>query len=106
MLDYIRYLLDPCELSFCQARQDPTMFAMLSVEAMFQEKAFFGGIAAFTRQRTTRGLPAKRKRMIDGSAKSSAQLHVNTINLVEMSYKCVDGEAPAAAVKLHSGTAF
>ncbi len=82
------------------------MFAMLSVEALFQEKAFFGGIAAFTRQRTTRGLPAKRKRMIDGSAKSSAQLHVNTINLVEMSYKCVDGEAPAAAVKLRSGTAF
>ncbi|KAH9550219.1 hypothetical protein CY35_10G061200 [Sphagnum magellanicum] len=63
-----------------------------SEEAMFQEKAFFGGIAAFTRQRTTRGLPAKRKRMIDGSAKSSAQLHVNTINLVEMSYKCVDAK--------------
>lgn len=82
------------------------MFAMLSVETTFQEKAFFGGIAAFTRQRTTRGLPAKRKRMIDGSVKSTAQLHVNTINLVEMSYKCVDGEAPAAAVKLHSGTAF
>ncbi|CAM6039419.1 unnamed protein product [Sphagnum compactum] len=57
---------------------------------------------SFTRQRTTRGLPAKRKRMLDGSAKPSAELHVNTNNLMEMGYEFVDGKPLAAAAKLRS----
>ncbi|CAK9865476.1 unnamed protein product [Sphagnum jensenii] len=60
--------------------------------------------ASFTRQRTTRGLPAKRKRMLDGSVKPSTELHVNTNNLMEMGYEFVDGKPLAAAAKLRSGT--
>jgi hypothetical protein len=80
------------------------MFASLSAEAIFEGKGLFGGIASFTRQRTTRGLPAKRKRMLDGSVKPSAELHVNTNNLMEMGYEFVDGKPLAAAAKLRSGT--
>lgn len=76
-----------------------------SEEAIFEGKGLFGGIASFTRQRTTRGLPAKRKRMLDGSVKPSAELHVNTNNLMEMGYEFVDGKPLAAAAKLRSAKA-
>jgi hypothetical protein len=42
--------------------------------------------------------------MLDGSVKPSAELHVNTNNLMEMGYEFVDGKPLAAAAKLRSGT--
>jgi hypothetical protein len=64
---------------------------------------FFSGIAAFTRQRTTRGLQNKRKKTVDGSSKIASDLHLDTSDLIELEYECVDGEPPAAAAKLRSG---
>jgi hypothetical protein len=41
--------------------------------------------------------------MADGSSKTAPDLHLNTSDLVELEYECVDGEPPAAAAKLRSG---
>lgn len=65
---------------------------------------FFSGIAAFTRQRTTRGLQNKRKKMGEGGSKGAPELHLDTSELMELEYECVGGEPPAAAAKLRSGT--
>ena len=72
-------------------------------DSRYGKKMFFSGIAAFTRQRTTRGLQNKRKKMADGISKSAPDLHVDTSDLMELEYECVDGEPPAAAAKLRSG---
>jgi len=41
--------------------------------------------------------------MANGSSKTAPDLHLNTSDLVELEYECVDGEPPAAAAKLRSG---
>ncbi|BBM97620.1 protein Mp1R-MYB12 [Marchantia polymorpha subsp. ruderalis] len=65
------------------------------------KKAYYRGLS-YTRQRTSRGLPAKRKRMADGAPSSSPELHVNTSDLMELGFDCAEGEPPAAAAKLRS----
>lgn len=72
-------------------------------DSRYEKKSFFSGIAAYTRQRTARGMPNKRKKMADGSSKTAPDLRLNTSDLVELEYECVDGEPPAAAAKLRSG---
>lgn len=69
------------------------------------KQTFFNGIAAFTRQRTSRRLPLKRKRLEDGDTCSS-DLHLKTNNLMDIGYDGVYGEPPAAAAKLRSGIFF
>jgi hypothetical protein len=64
---------------------------------------FFSGMGAFTRQRTTRVLQNKRSKSVDGSSKTAPDLHVDTSDLMELEYECVEGEPPAAAAKLRSG---
>jgi hypothetical protein len=60
-------------------------------------------MAAYTRQRTTRGLPTKRTKIADGNSRIAPDLHLDTSDLMDMGYECVDGEPPAAAAKLRSG---
>ena len=48
-------------------------------------------------------LQNKRKKMADGSTKTSSDLHLDTSDLMELDYECVAGEPPAAAAKLRSG---
>ncbi|KAG0563321.1 hypothetical protein KC19_8G021400 [Ceratodon purpureus] len=76
-----------------------------SEDSRYGKKMFFSGIAAFTRQRTTRGLQNKRKKMVDGSSKTTPDLHLDTSDLMELEYECVAGEPPAAAAKLRSAKA-
>lgn len=61
-------------------------------------------MAPYTRQRTTRGLPTKRTKIADGNSRIAPDLHLDTSDLMDMGYECVDGEPPAAAAKLRSGT--
>lgn len=77
----------------------------LFVDSIFGKSTFFSGMSTstYTRQRTTRGLTAKRRKVTDGSSKTAPELHVNTSDLLEMEYECVTGEPPAAAAKLRSG---
>ncbi|KAG0605748.1 hypothetical protein M758_9G084800 [Ceratodon purpureus] len=76
-----------------------------SEDSRYGKKLFFSGIAAFTRQRTTRGFQNKRKKTIDGSSRTAPDLHLNTSDLMELEYECVEGEPPAAAAKLRSAKA-
>jgi len=65
---------------------------------------FFNGIAAFTRQRTSRRLPLKRKRFDEAEVVSSKlQVKTNTSNHIDVEYNRILGEPPAAAAKLRSG---
>jgi hypothetical protein len=73
-----------------------------NVPSIPTKQTFFNGIAAFTRQRTSRRLPLKRKRLEDGDIPSS-NLHVKTNNPMDIGYDGVYGEPPAAAAKLRSG---
>jgi hypothetical protein len=79
----------------------------LLAEAGFEkERLSSGGRIApgLTRQQRTRGSSSKRKNnVVDGSC-NSTELHLNTADLMEMGYEYVDGEPPAAAAKLRSGT--
>ncbi len=75
---------------------------MLS-EAGSEKETLYGGIAGLTWQRRTRRLSSKRKKMVDGRC-NPEELHLNNVNLMEMGYEYVDGEPPAAAAKLRSGT--
>lgn len=84
-----------------------SLFWKLLLDKLHAKPTLFGGIAAFTRQRTSRALSAKRKKLGDEIIKKSPELYVNTKNLLEnMAYDCVDGEPPAAAAKLRSGILF
>jgi hypothetical protein len=79
----------------------------LLAEAGFEkERLSSGGRIApgLTRQQRTRGSSSKRKNnVVDGSC-NSTELHLNTVDLMDMGYEYVDGEPPAAAAKLRSGT--
>jgi len=69
------------------------------------KQSFFNGIAAFTRQRTSRRLPLKRKRLEESDIGSSnLEVKRDAINHIEIEYNRVFGEPPAAAAKLRSGT--
>ncbi|CAM6092477.1 unnamed protein product [Calypogeia fissa] len=68
------------------------------------KKAYYGGLS-YTRQRTSRGFPAKRNKTADGSSTPGPDLHVNTTNLMDLGFECAEGEPPAAAAKLRSAKA-
>ncbi|KAL2649668.1 hypothetical protein R1flu_017796 [Riccia fluitans] len=68
-----------------------------------ENKVYYRGLS-YTRQRTSRGLPAKRKRA-DGAAPDTPELHENTIDVMELGLECPEGEPPAAAAKLRSAKA-
>lgn len=68
------------------------------------KKAYYGGLS-YTRQRTSRGFPAKRNKTADGSSTPGPDLHVNT-NLMDLGFECAEGEPPAAAAKLRSGNNY
>lgn len=84
------------------------MFFICIVEIVAPTKqTFFNGIAAFTRQRTSRKLPLKRKRLEEGDKSSyDLQVKTNTNNHIDVEYDQVYGEPPAAAAKLRSGNFF
>lgn len=74
------------------------------VECEYGRKSYFGGSGAYTRQRTTRGLSSKRRKVADGSPRTGASLHLKSSDLMGVEYECVDGGPPAGAAKLRSGT--
>ena len=77
---------------------------MSIADLVLLKKTFFNGIAAFTRQRTSRGMPAKRTKLETGNCRCPG-LHLKTNDLMDnLGYDGgVEGEPPAAAAKLRSG---
>ncbi|XP_073385981.1 uncharacterized protein [Physcomitrium patens] len=71
-------------------------------ECEYGRKSYFGGSGAYTRQRTTRGLSSKRRKVADGSPRTGASLHLKSSDLMGVEYECVDGGPPAGAAKLRS----
>lgn len=69
------------------------------------KKAYYGGLS-YTRQRTSRGFPAKRNKTSDRLSNPGPDLHVNTTNLMDLGFECAEGEPPAAAAKLRSGNNY